>query len=123
MFRNQTPHGSIDAEIARLEEQIDALRQKKIEDEKNMKKARLLVSLNSFSLAQVMKMPDFELADKSRKTSLFALLSMLTAQYNIQLAFPVELVGKSIAQVLYVMDYIGDEEKLEQLEIPETMQN
>ena len=79
------------------------------------KQYQLLVTMDTFTREQSKLMPDFELADKARATSLLQMFSVIGDKIGITLSFPSELANKSVAQVLHILDYIDDDEKLNAL--------
>ncbi len=73
---------------------------------------QLLVTMDTLTREQSKLMPDFELADKARATTLLQMFSIIGDKLGFVVSFPPELANKSVAQVLHVLDFIDDNEKL-----------
>jgi hypothetical protein len=109
----------VDTEISRLEEQITELKTHRGEVEKNEKRYQLLVGPASLVRTKVYEMPDHELAKKCRFTSLYDILREVNQVLGLSTTIPVEVTGKSIAEMVYICDYLKDEESLQNLNLQE----
>jgi len=83
------------------------------------KQYQLLVTMDTFTREQSKLMPDFELADKARATTLLQMFTIIGDKLGFVANFPLELANKSVAQVLHILDYIDDYEKLNALDYQE----
>lgn len=107
----------IGATIAELEEKIEMLKNEQNTARRREKQYQLLAGHDGATRYKSGKMPDSELADKCRGTALFQFFSLLGDKVGFQVALPIELANKSIAQVLYILDYIDDDATLDSIEI------
>ncbi len=110
----------IEKDIIIHQEKIENLKIEQVKVARQEKQYKLLTSsaLQSFIQLNVSQMEDFMIADKCRETSLHELLSIMARVLNIGIQWPVELLGKTVADVLYILDHIENDNKLDDLEIP-----
>lgn len=100
---------------ARLQE-LELARAKSLKREKQY---QLLVGLDTFTRQQSNLMPDDMLADKCRETTLFQMFNLIGHKLSFVASLPPELAHKSLAQVLHVLDFIDDDEKLNAIDYQE----
>lgn len=109
----------IDNEISALEQQIQQIKELRGDAEKSDKRLNLLTNSFSSVRSQVAQMSNDDLAKKCRFMTLIDILNMINKELELPLSFPLEISGKTIAELVFISDFFGDNEKLNALEIKE----
>lgn len=102
-----------DKKIAALESQIADLEKQRDQARIDNKRRMIFTGMATFVSHQTTKMPDFELADKARSMRMSEFLDSIARVFNCTIGLPLEAYGKTVAETLYVLDYVADEAKMD----------